>query len=278
MRQAIWAPLFALVPAWLFAAAAFAQPIDLPWDKKADFTAREVSSMLHKVKAGDRPDLSARDLTYLDLSGLDFKGAALNGSNLYGTDLTSATLKGASLISARLDRAVLIKADLSGADLTRATILRPTIYADQHSKLSDAPRFAGANMSGIRVQADLSGSDFRGADLTGAHFDPLEARPGSGTLVTAYKNILKSCNFSGVRAQDADFTHAILMFSRFTGADLRGAKLNKTDLSMVDFSGADLTGADLTEADLYGAVLSGAKGLETVKGLESAVNLDKAKR
>lgn len=279
MRSAIWTSLLAIVLAVSSTVVPVtAEPIDLPWDKKADFTARQVSTMLHKAKAGDRPDLSARDLTYLDLSGLDFKGATLNGSNLYGADLTNALLKGADLARARLDRAVLIKADLSGANLTRATILRPTIYADQHSTLSDAPRFAGANMAGVRVQADLSGADFRGADLTDAHFDPLEARPGSGTLATAYRNILKSCDFSGVRARETDFTQAILMFSRFTGADLRGAKFNKADLSMVDFSGADLTDADLTDADLDGAILAGAKGLDTVKGLETTLNLDKARR
>lgn len=278
MRSAIRAVLLAIAMAGVSIAQAKAQPIDLPWDKKADFTARQVSTILHKSKSGDRPDLSARELAYLDLAGLDFKGALLNGSNLYGTDLTGALLKGADLARARLDRAVLIKADLSGANLTSATILRPTIYADQHNTLTDAPRFSGANMAGIRVQADLSGADFRGADLTDAHFDPLEARPGSGTLVTAYRNILKSCNFSGARARQTDFTQAIMMFSRFTGADLRGAKFNKADLSMVDFSGADLTDADFSEADLDGAILAGAKGLETVKGLETALNLDKARR
>lgn len=266
--------------AWVFCWPVLvrAEPIDLPWTGKPDFTAREVSTMLHKAKAGDRLDLSARDLTYLDLAGLDFKGAVLAGSNLYGTDLTGATLKGAELTRVRLDRAVLIRADLSGANLSGATILRPTIYADQHSSLADAPRFAGANMTGIRVQADMSGADFRGAELTGAHFDPLEGRPGSGTLVTAYRNVLKSCDFSGARLKGADFRQAILMFSRFTGADLTGANLARADLSMADLSGADLTGADLSYADLDGTILAGAKGLETVIGLESAVNADRARR
>lgn len=281
MRMPPHAPLrdTLAVLAWvLLAANAAAEPIELPWTGKADFTARQVSSILHKAKAGDRPDFSARDLTYLDLAGLDFKGARLAGTNLYGTDLTGATLKGAQLSGARLDRAVLIRADLSGADLRDATILRPTIYADMTNKLADAPRFAGADMSGVRIQADLSGADFRGADLTGAHFDPREARPGSGTLVTAYRNVFKSCDFSGVRATGADFSHAILMFSRFTGADMRGAKLYRADLSMADLSGADLTGADFSYADLDGTLLAGAKGLDTVKGLDTAVNLAKARR
>ena len=261
----------------LCAAGAFAEPLDQPWDKTADFSAREVTAMLFKAKAGDRPDLSSRDLMYLDLAGLDFKGAILARSNLYGADLTSAALKGADLSYARLDRAVIIKADLSGANLRGATILRPTVFADATMNLADAPRFAGANLSGVRLQADLSGADFRGADLTGARFDPLEARPGSGTLATAYRNVFKSCDFSGARAQGADFTQSILMFSRFTGADLRGAKFIRADLSMVDLSGADVTDADFSRADLDGVILAGVKGLETVKGLDTAVNLDRAR-
>ncbi|NBP25070.1 MAG: hypothetical protein EBU81_11080 [Proteobacteria bacterium] len=35
----------------------------------------------------------------------------------------------------------------------------------------------------------------------------------------------------------------------------------------VDYSGQDLTGADLSRADLRDATLSGAKGLDTAKGL-----------
>lgn len=270
--------LAGMLQAVMPAALAVAEPLDLPWDNKADFTARQVTSILFKAKAGDRPDLSARDLTYLDLAGLDFKGARLDGSNLYGTDLTGATLKGVELSRARLDRAVLIRADLSGANLKDATILRPTVYADQHSNLADAPRFSGASMVRIRVQADLSGADFRGADLTDARFDPLEARPGSGTLVTAYKNILKSCDFSGARLARADFSQAILMFSRFTGADLTEARFVRADLSMADLSGADVTGVDFSGADFDGTVLAGTKGLEFAKGLDTAVNLDKARR
>ena len=62
-------------------------------------------------------------------------------------------------------------------------------------------------------------------------------------------------------------------FSRFVGADLREA-----DLSDADFSETDFAGADFSHADLYGANLVGLRGLDTVKGLNSATNLDKATR
>jgi uncharacterized protein YjbI with pentapeptide repeats len=244
----------------------------------ADFTVREITSALFKAKPGERLDYSHHDLTYLDLAGIDFKGAKLSHSDLYGTDFTGSNLKGTDLSHTRLNRSVLIRADLSGADLTGATIFRPTVYTDLRSDLADAPRFPGANLSGVRVMANLSGSDFRGANLTGADFSPLEARPGQGTITSLMKNILKSCDFSGAQLKGANFDRADLTFSRFVGADLAGTNLKKTDLSKVDLTGADLTGADLTGANLYGATLTGVKGLDTVTGLSTALNLDKATR
>ena len=124
--------------------------------------------------------------------------------------------------------------------------------------------------------ADLSGADFRGANLTSADLHPLETRPGPGTLSTLMRNVLKSCDFSGATLKDANLNRAVLTFSRFVGADLRGADLSDTDLSKTDFAGADLAGADLSRADLYGANLVGARGLDTVKGLDTVANLDKA--
>jgi uncharacterized protein YjbI with pentapeptide repeats len=172
----------------------------------------------------------------------------------------------------------LIRANLSGANLTGATIFRPTVYSDLSNKTSDAPRFSGANLTKVHVQAELSGSDFRGADLTDADFFPLEGRPGEGTMTTTYKNILKYCNFSGARLHDANMQRAVLWFAKFTGADLTGAQFNDADLSRADFAGADLTGADFTHADLDGASFVGAKGLAKAKGLDQAINFDRAKR
>lgn len=260
------------------AGASFALAEDLgPVSPDADFTVKQITSILFKIAPGERADFTGRDLTYLDLSELDFKGALLARSDFYGTDFTAANLSGADLTHTRLDRAVLIRANLSGANLTDATIYRPTIYSDEKFTLTDAPKFAGANLTRISVQADLSGADFRGADLTKANFSPLEARPGKGTLTTQPSNILRSCDFSGARMADADMTRAKLTFSRFTGADAHGVKFNGADLTKVDFSGADVSGADFTGADLYDVNFAGARGLETAIGLDNAVNADKAK-
>jgi uncharacterized protein YjbI with pentapeptide repeats len=91
------------------------------------------------------------------------------------------------------------------------------------------------------------------------------------------RNALKSCDFSGATLKDANLNRAVLTFSRFVGADLRGADLSDTDLSKTDFAGADLTGADFSRADLFGASLVGVRGLDTVKGLNSTTNPDKAR-
>jgi uncharacterized protein YjbI with pentapeptide repeats len=71
---------------------------------------------------------------------------------------------------------------------------------------------------------------------------------------------------------------SLLTFSHFNGADLRDANLSGADLSRADFTGADLSGANLAGADLDGANLLAVKGLDTVKGLSTALNFDKTIR
>lgn len=270
------------------AALCFAFAVALPGDARAvdtgpvsmqaEVSAAEITRALFRSGPSERVDFSGKHLAYLDLSTLNFKGANLARSDFYGTDFTAANLSGVNLTNTRLDRAVLIRANLSGADLTGATILRPTVFTDLSNDLADAPQFSGATLKRIKVQADLSGANFRGADLTEADFSPLEARPGQGTLVTLAKNVLKSCDFSGARLRDAKFNRAVLWFARFTGADLRGADFSEADLTNVDFSGADLRGARFTGADLDGATLSGAIGLDAVVGLATAKNIERARR
>ncbi|HVZ05816.1 pentapeptide repeat-containing protein [Hyphomicrobium sp.] len=253
------------------------QPLG-PVSMHAEINAHAITTLLHQAKAGERPDLSGKFLAYLDLSDLDFKGANLARSDFYGTDFTGANLSGVDLSHTRLDRSVLIRANLSGANLTGATIYRPTIYSDLSNATSDAPRFSGANLTHVHVQAELSGSDFRGADLTDADFLPLEGRPGEGTMTTTYKNILKYCNFAGARLHDAKMQRTVLWFAKFTGADLTGANFTDADLSRADFAGADVAGADFTRANLDEANFVGAKGIADAKGLHDAINFDRAYR
>lgn len=277
MLRSLGALSVAIIAFWGAHSAFADQPLG-PVPMTAEMNARTITSLLFKAKPGERPDLSGKFLVYLDLSELNFKGANLARSDFYGTDFTGANLKGADLSHTRLDRSVLIRADLSGADLTGATILRPTIYSDLSNNTQDAPHFSGANLTEVHVQAELSGADFRGADLTKANFYPLEGRPGEGTLATTYHNVLKYCDFSGAKLHDADMERTVLWFAKFKGADLTGTNFSEADLSRADFAGADVSGADFTHADLDGANFVGAIGIGEAKGLDQAVNLDKALR
>lgn len=244
----------------------------------ADVTAREIAEELFAATPETPVDLAGKDLRFLDLSGLDFKGAQMQGADLYGVDLTNASLKGSDLSDTRLDRSTIIRADFSGASLMGATLLRPTVFTNLAVDWADAPRFAGANLTELRVMARLDGADFQGANLTRADFSPFEWRPGQGTISTLPRVGLAGCDFSKAVLKDANFSHTVLTFSRFIGADLRGVNLSGADLSKADLTGADVSGADLSQADLDGAVLTGVQGLDTVKGLAMAVNLDRAIR
>lgn len=263
---------------WASDVCAVANPRSGPVTAKAEMSARTITSLIFQSKPGAKPNLSGKYLVYLDLSELNFKSANFAHSDLYGTDFTGANLKGADLSHTRLDRAVLIRADLSGANLTGATILRPTIYTDLSNNVLDAPRFSGANMTDAQVQAELSGADFRGADLSRASFYPREGRAGEGTLATTWRNILKYCDFSGARMTGANMERTMLWFAKFKGADLRGVNFRESDLSRADFAGADISGADFTRADLDGANFVGAIGVRQAKGIDQAVNLDRALR
>lgn len=245
-----------------------------PVSRDTDMSVRDISAALFKAKPDEPVDLSGRNLAYLDLAGLNFKGAKLRGADLYGVDFTSVNLRGTDLADTRLDRSVLIRADLAGANLSGATILRPTIYTDLTNNPADAPRFSGANLTGVRVHANLSGADFHAADLSGADFSPLNARKREGVISALADNKLVGCDFTHAIMRGTDLTGADLTFAHLKGADLTGANLSHANLSRADLSGADLTDADLTGADLDGANLLGVKGLDTVKGLRAALNFN----
>ncbi len=242
----------------------------------ADVSVREITQRLHRAAPGERVDFSNRDLTYLDLSGLNFKGARFSQSDFYGTDFTGADLRRSDLSNTRLDRATLIDTDLRFANLSGATLLRPSVYRDMSNNLSDTPDFSGAQLVGTRIQANLSGARFRGADLTLSDLSPYEKRPGEALFVTRYYNEFTSCDFSGAILHSANLNRVKFTFSQFNGADFKGANITEADFTKANLRGANLTGANVRLTNFESANLAGVVGLENARNFELVINLDKA--
>ena len=238
-------------------------------------TVRQVTEVLVRAMPNTPVDLAGRDLRLLDLSGLDFKGARLTGADLFGVDLTMSDLSRADFAGARLDRAIIIRADFSNANMAGVSLQRPSVFSSLAFDPAEAPRFSGANLSHARIIARLDGADFAGADLSSASLGPDDPR---SVITTSPRVVLTGCDFSRASLRGANLAYVILTFAKLRGADLSDSILAHADLSRADLSGADLGNADMTDADLDGAILTGVRGLDTVKGLSLARNFDRSVR
>ncbi|MDZ8055785.1 MAG: pentapeptide repeat-containing protein [Aulosira sp. ZfuVER01] len=257
---------------------------------RADFNSANLSGASLNRADLSRAHLSSADLSSTnlknanlssaDLSSTNLKDAKLNGADLSHAILFGANLSEAKLIGINLSHADLCRADLSGADLSRA-ILNGTNLSDTilfSTNLSDAILVAAdlsyAKLNGAKLNyAKLNGAMFLGADLSGVDL--------SGV-------ILNDADLSGVMLSEADLSGADLSDTMLFGTDLSYANLNKANLSGSNLSGALLNGADLSHTNLSYAILSNAdvseanleqmtwgetQQWETVRGLETAVNV-----
>ncbi|MEQ1577653.1 MAG: pentapeptide repeat-containing protein [Hyphomicrobium sp.] len=222
---------------------------------------RQIVQLLHRSRHGWPADLSGASLAEFDLTGIDFKSATLTRADLFGADLTDANLAGAQLGGSRLDRAVITRAEFSGCNLEGASLLNLTVFTGLERHHREAARFAGARIAGAAISGYLDYCDFRWTDLRGARFG---VGGGSTTLIGA--------KFSECQLQQARFGSAPLTFAHFARADLAGADLSGCELSQADFTGANVTGMNVAGADLHDAFFTGARGIETLKGLDQARN------
>ena len=126
----------------------------------ADLTADQVRELLASADQDKPADLTGKDLSDLDLSNVDFRRANLSGANLFATRLVSSNLAGAKLVRANLNGAWLMGTQFADADLSDSSMLSLVILGGQ---VKDRPNFAGANLSGVRMIADLPGADLHGA-------------------------------------------------------------------------------------------------------------------
>src|SRR5437899_3362190 len=235
----------------------------------ADFTAAQVRDLLATADRNTPVDLAGKDLSDLDLNDIDFKRANLSGANPFGARLVSSNLAGAKLVRANLNGAWLMGTKFAGADLSGSTMLGLVILG---GTVKEKPNFAGANLSGVRLIADLPGTDLRGADLSRSKLGVDIRNQGMGQMRTD----LSGANLAGADLHEADLNRALLMFADLKGANLKGANLFRAKLSGADLTGADVAAADFTEADLEGTVFRDVKGLDATKGMDTATNRDKA--
>lgn len=241
----------------------------------ADLSVRDLTARLYQADRARPPHFSGLDLRELDLSGLDFKGATIADSNLFGADLSRADLTHAKLKGCHLDRVTIIGTRFDGADLSETSILRPSTFSTLAAPASEAASFAGTNLTRARLFGRFNRMSFRGAKLTGATLAPFNR---TGFIEHIWRSEFTGADLSNADLSGADLTYVLLSFASLRGANLSGAVLRKADLSRADLTNADLTGADLSEADLDGAILTGARGLDTALGLDTARNVDKTIR
>ena len=219
----------------------------------ARLTREQVLAMLAAATPERPANLAGRDLSGLDLSQVDFKRADLTRARLAGTNLS-----GARLFAVTLTDAVATGADLHGANLDVAVLSRVDLR--------------NANLQGASLFATiLSGADLTAADLTGARVIATldHAKLSRATLVRANLGADPGNQPMGVMRTDA--TDAQLL-----DADLRGANLRKVNFTRAVLRGANLADADITGADLGDADLRGVRGREALRGLDRALNVDRA--
>ncbi|MBD2213112.1 pentapeptide repeat-containing protein [Nostoc linckia FACHB-104] len=230
-------------------------------------------------------DLSSTNLKNANLTSADLSSTNLKDANLSGSDLSHAILFGANLSEAKLtginlSHADLCRADLSGADLSRAIL--------NGANLSDTILFSTKLNDAILVAADLSYAKLNGAKLNGAKLNGAMFLGADLSGVDLSGVILNDADLSGVMLNDADLSGANLSDAMLFGTDLSYANLNQANLSGSNLSGALLNGADLSHSNLSYAILSNAdvseanleemtwgekQQWETVRGLETALNV-----
>ncbi|MEN6308814.1 MAG: pentapeptide repeat-containing protein [Anaerohalosphaeraceae bacterium] len=203
------------------------------------------------------------ELTNADLSGADLTGANLND---YST-LTGADLSGANLTGASFDSSTLTDADLSGAIVTGANFhavwgfTKEQLYSTASYQSGDLHgielgsnnligwNFANQNLAGANLSAVLKDADLSGANLTNAKFN---------------QSTLTGADLRGANLTSADFSLATLTSTtNLSGATLTNVKFKESKLTNANLSGVNLAGADfylatLTDADLGGANLTDA--------------------
>jgi uncharacterized protein YjbI with pentapeptide repeats len=237
----------------------------------ADLSVDQVRAALRNASPSAPANFAGRDLSDLDLTGLDFRKANLRGVSLFGSKLVQSDFRDATLEGANLNGAWLMGTDFTGANLNHASLLSVVVLGGEVKKM---PIFKGANMSGVKMIADLPGADLSGADFSRAMVGVNIKNQGMGQMRTD----LSGANLEGATLAGADFNRSLMTFCNLKGSNLRGVSFFRVKLGGADLTGADITAADFTEADLSGTILRDVKGFAEAKGFDRAENFDKIVR
>jgi uncharacterized protein YjbI with pentapeptide repeats len=257
-HRVIWSLIGCTILFWPLDRATGQDPmdlVDLTSDEmtKPELTREELLAILSSARAGERVDLTSKQLSGLDLQNVDFRGANLRWARLNNTDLRGANLRDTILDSAWLLGANLERADLRGASLASTQMRR--------ANLRDA------NLSGARIVANLQRADLRGADLSDANMGADMKNQSMGLMRT----VLRMATLDGANMRNVN---ALRMDAEF--ASMRGALLDNANFRGADLTGADLTKASVTGLDLSGSDVSGAYLVQLI-GKEKIIGLDQVK-
>jgi uncharacterized protein YjbI with pentapeptide repeats/uncharacterized RDD family membrane protein YckC len=185
------------------------------WDTYDDTIANLNQAQLKQA------NLTDANLSRVLMNGSNLSRATLNRANLSDARLVDANLSSAQLVGADMRSAVLENASLTGADLGDAKLNEANLYAARLGRV--------IAIGTLLSHANLTKTDWQGADLSGAYLD------------------------------HANLSNANLSATRLTGAVLRSAHLENVNLRNADLSLADLQGANVKGADFQGTILAPSK-------------------
>jgi uncharacterized protein YjbI with pentapeptide repeats len=212
-------------------------------------TASYASGQLSQIDLS-RNDLADANFSQRNLTGAAFISSSLDGSNLGNANLTSAnfhfaSLHGASLRDSDLTNAFFYESNLHNVDFSGATIAGAAFWdatwnGFTKEQLYSTASYQRKDLAGITLQrSNMSGWNFAGFDLTGAHF-------------TQDWTELSGADFSNANLRGADFLSASVRGANFSKADLTNASFYTTRVAGADFTDAVITGAGFYLANSYG--------------------------
>lgn len=236
------------------------QFLDLKSDEftKSDITRASIEAGIAALAAGATLDLSGKRINGVDLSGLDLTRTKLTSARINGCNFKGANLSGVSM-----DGAWALK-----SDFTTAKFIGTSLFQTQ---MMDA-KLDGADFSNAMVGADMSRASLVNAIFNDAMLAPDLTNQSMGLM----RGVLKSAKLDGASFKGANLRRSAFEFASLRGADFEGADLEGSEMSGADLTGANVKNANFAKADINGAKLLELRGRDSARGLDSAVNRDKA--